>query len=195
MYTYMHIYIYIYIYECIYVCVYVYIYIYISKRVTWARCVVRVHPFRRRVRVRASGACPTADVPRVSPPPPTPRTQSADASWKTTRSQQCQCAGEVLRRQLEKNSEVDALGVRTISRGCFERCCSNKKTAPYHSNLSLVMLRNRRPTLRRASAYRTPSETSPRRRCGHASRFLWLNGNLPFCNEMYVLCSRRQFLD
>ena len=57
-------------------------------------------------------------------------------------------------------------------RGCFERCCSNsiKKTPP---NLSFVALRNRRPTLLRASAYRTPSEASPRRRCGHASRFLW----------------------
>ena len=68
-------------------------------------------------------------------------------------------------------SEVDALGVITISRGCFERCCSNTKTLPYHSNLSYVTLRNRRPTLLRASAYRTPSEASPRRRCGHASRF------------------------
>ena len=62
------------------------------------------------------------------------------------------------------NSEVDALGVMTISHGCFERCCSNKKTPPYHSNLSFVTLRNRRPTLLRASAYRTPSEASPRRR-------------------------------
>jgi len=26
-------------------------------------------------------------------------------------------------------------------------CCSNKKTPPYHSNLSFVMLRNGRPTL------------------------------------------------
>ena len=26
--------------------------------------------------------------------------------------------------------EVDALGVITISRGCFERCGSNKKTPP-----------------------------------------------------------------
>ena len=26
--------------------------------------------------------------------------------------------------------EVDALGVITISRGCFERCGSNKKTLP-----------------------------------------------------------------
>jgi len=33
------------------------------------------------------------------------------------------------------DGEVDALGVITISRGCFERCCSNKKTPPYHSNL------------------------------------------------------------
>ena len=31
--------------------------------------------------------------------------------------------------------EVDALGVITISRGYFERCCSNKKTHSYHSNL------------------------------------------------------------
>jgi len=69
--------------------------------------------------------------------------------------------------------EVDALGVITISRGCFERCCSNKKTPPYHSNLNFVALRTRRPTLLRAPACRTPSEASPRRRCGHASRFLW----------------------
>jgi len=34
------------------------------------------------------------------------------------------------------NSEVAALGVITIFRGCFERCCSNKKTPLYHSNLS-----------------------------------------------------------
>jgi len=67
--------------------------------------------------------------------------------------------------------EADALGVITISRGCFERCCSNKKTPPYpHSNLSFVTLRSWRPTLLRAPAYRTPSEASPRRRCGHASR-------------------------
>ena len=60
------------------------------------------------------------------------------------------------------------MGVITISRGCFERCCSNQKTPPYHSNLSFVTLRNRRPMLLRAPAYRTPSEASPRRRCGHA---------------------------
>jgi len=80
-----------------------------------------------------------------------------------------------LARANEKKSKVDALGVITISRGCFERCCSNsnKKTPPYHSNLSCVSLRNRRPTLLRASAYRKPSEASPRRRCGHASQFLW----------------------
>ena len=64
------------------------------------------------------------------------------------------------------------MGVITISRGYFERCCSNKKTPTYHSNLNFVTLRNRRPTLLRAPAYRTPSEASPRRRCGHASRFL-----------------------
>jgi len=67
--------------------------------------------------------------------------------------------------------EVDALGVMTISRACFERCCSNKTTLAYHSNFSFVALRNRRPTLLRAPAYRTLSEASPRRRCGHASRF------------------------
>jgi len=75
-------------------------------------------------------------------------------------------------------SEVDALGVRTISHGCFERCCSNKKTPPYHSNLSFVTLRTRRWTLLRAPAYRTPFEASPRRRCGHASRFLWTRSGL-----------------
>jgi len=37
-------------------------------------------------------------------------------------------------------------GVITTSRGCFERCCSNKNTPPYHYNLSFVTLRNRRPT-------------------------------------------------
>jgi len=74
-------------------------------------------------------------------------------------------------------SEVDALGVITISRGCFERCCSKKTTPPDHSNLHSVPLRNRRPTLLRAPACRTPSEASPRRRCGHASRFLWKKSN------------------
>jgi len=29
-----------------------------------------------------------------------------------------------------KKIEVDALGVITISRGCFERCGSDKKTPP-----------------------------------------------------------------
>ena len=43
--------------------------------------------------------------------------------------------------------EVDALGVMNISRGCFERCCSNKHTPQYHSNTSFVTLRSRRPTL------------------------------------------------
>ena len=84
---------------------------------------------------------------------------------------------KALRPQLRVNprkGEVDALGVILISRG-FERCCSNKKTPPYHSNLSFVTLRIRRPTLLRAPAYRTPSEANPRRRCGHASRFLWGN--------------------
>jgi len=74
----------------------------------------------------------------------------------------------------ETYSEVDALSVITIFCGRFERCCSNNKTRPYHSNLSFVALRNRRPKLLRAPAYRTPSEASPRRRCGHASRFLWV---------------------
>jgi len=30
--------------------------------------------------------------------------------------------------KIETQSEVDALGVITISRGCFERCCSNKNS-------------------------------------------------------------------
>jgi len=59
---------------------------------------------------------------------------------------------------VKEKREVDALGVITSSRGCFERCCSNKKTPPFHSNLSFVTLRNRRPQLLRAPAYRTPSE-------------------------------------
>jgi len=76
--------------------------------------------------------------------------------------------------QAGTESEVDALGVITISRGYFERCCRNKKKFPYHSNLSFVTLRNRRPTQLRAPAYCTPFEASPRRRCGHASQFLLL---------------------
>jgi len=44
--------------------------------------------------------------------------------------------------------------VRTISRGCLERRCSNKTTPPYHSNLSFVTVRNRRHMLLRAPAYR-----------------------------------------
>jgi len=74
--------------------------------------------------------------------------------------------------------EVDALGVLTISRGCYERCCSNTNTPPNHSNLSFATLRTLRPTLLRASAYRTPSEASSRRRCGHASRFLSVHRKL-----------------
>ena len=62
------------------------------------------------------------------------------------------------------------MGVITTSRGCFERCCSYKKTPLYHSNLGFATLRTRRPTLLR---YHTPSEASSRRRCGRASRFLW----------------------
>jgi len=91
------------------------------------------------------------------------------------------------------HSEVDALGVITSSRGCFERCCSNQKTPPYpHSNLSFVKLRNRRPTLLRASAYLTLSEASPRRRCGHASRFLWTRPPLPGSRSAFAssLCLR-----
>jgi len=45
--------------------------------------------------------------------------------------------------------EVDALGVVTISRGCFERCGSNKKTppliAPTYSNLSSLFRSASRP--------------------------------------------------
>ena len=37
-----------------------------------------------------------------------------------------------------KKIEVDALSVITISRGCFERCCSNRKNPPYCSNLKIV---------------------------------------------------------
>ena len=92
-----------------------------------------------------------------------------------------------------EKGEIDALGVKTIYRGCSERCCSNKKTPPYpHSNRSVVALRNRRPTLLRASAYRTPSEASPRRRCGHASRLLWT-----FCQsegEYTTLCEYQTHL-
>jgi len=67
-------------------------------------------------------------------------------------------------------SGVDALDIITISRECFGRCCSSKKTPPCHCNLSIVTLRSWRPTLLRAPADRTASEVSPRRLCGHASR-------------------------
>ena len=33
------------------------------------------------------------------------------------------------------------MGVITISRGCFERCCNNKNTLPYHSNLGFGLTR------------------------------------------------------
>jgi len=49
-----------------------------------------------------------------------------------------------------------------------------ENSPPYHSNLSFATLWTRRPTLLRASAYRTSSEASSRRRCSHASRFLCL---------------------
>jgi len=75
-------------------------------------------------------------------------------------------------------SEVDALGVVTISCGCLSAAAAIRKTPPYRSNRRFATLRNRRPTLLRAPAYRTPSEASSRRRCGHASRFLWKN--LPY---------------
>ena len=41
-------------------------------------------------------------------------------------------------------SESDALGGIALSRGCFERCCSNKTTPLYHSNLSFSLSRSRR---------------------------------------------------
>jgi len=65
------------------------------------------------------------------------------------------------------------LGVITITRVCFERSCSNKKTPRYYANLSFSTLRTRRTTLGRAPAYYTASEASSRRRCGHASPLLW----------------------
>jgi len=64
----------------------------------------------------------------------------------------------------------DALGDITISRGCFERSCSNKQTPSYRSsNLSFVTLQTPWRTLLRVPAYRTPSKASPLRRCGHVS--------------------------
>ena len=56
--------------------------------------------------------------------------------------------------------------------GVFSAAAAIRKLAHTTLNLSFATLRNRRPTLLRAPAYRTPSEASPRRRCGHASRFL-----------------------
>ena len=82
------------------------------------------------------------------------------------------CKQQVVATARRLKRKVGVSGVRNISRVCFGRCCSNKKTPPYHSNLSFVRLQNRRPTLLRAPAYRSPCEASPRRRCGDASRFL-----------------------
>jgi len=80
-----------------------------------------------------------------------------------------------------------ALGVITISGGCFERSCSHKKTPPCQSNLNFVTLRTPRPTQLRVSAYRTPSEASPRRRCSHVSRDLWTRppASLAFTRHCY----------
>ena len=47
-------------------------------------------------------------------------------------------------------------------RGCFERCYRNIITPQCHSDRGFVTLRNRRPTLLRAPAYRVPSEASHR---------------------------------
>jgi len=105
------------------------------------------------------------------------------------------CLGPSL---LKQKSEVDALGVITISRGCFERVCSNKETPPYHSNLSFVTLRNRRPTLLRAPAYCTncgwrvnSNLTLPR---GRASRvFRWciaVEGSLEIFSIIYTSMDR-----
>jgi len=55
--------------------------------------------------------------------------------------------------------EVDALGVSTFLVGVLSAAAATRKA--------------RRPTLLRAPAYRTPSEASPRPRCGHASWLLW----------------------
>jgi len=38
-----------------------------------------------------------------------------------------------LQNAVHMKSEVDAFGVITIGRGCFERCGSNKKTPPINS--------------------------------------------------------------
>jgi len=56
--------------------------------------------------------------------------------------------------------------------GVLSAAAAIRNPPQYHSNLSFVTLRNRRPTLLRAPAYRTPSEASPRQRCGRASRVL-----------------------
>ena len=138
-----HICVYICINKCIYVCVYIYIYMHIHIDIDmyiYTRTIIqnrldRVCRFGRRVRWQH----PYVGRGWVTAPEP------YDVLYKEKR-------------------QVDALGVITISRRCFERRCSNQKTPPYHSNLSFVALRNRRPTLLRAPAYRTPSEASPRRR-------------------------------
>jgi len=43
---------------------------------------------------------------------------------------------------MPRKSEVDALGVIIISRGCFERCCSNKKTAVGSTSLGCAVMKS-----------------------------------------------------
>jgi len=53
------------------------------------------------------------------------------------------CLGNLLIHDIDhavSHLEIDVLSVITISPGCFERCCRNKKTLPYQSNLSFATL-------------------------------------------------------
>ena len=50
--------------------------------------------------------------------------------------------------------EVDALGVITLSRRCFERCCSYRKTTLYHPNLRFATLRTLRCSVRPHTVHR-----------------------------------------
>jgi len=85
--------------------------------------------------------------------------------------------------------EVDALGGTTISRGCFQRSFSNKKTSPYRSNLSFVTLRTPWPTL--LPCLRAPYAVLGMRSTVHIrARPIHRRSHPPGCGRWYAPSSR-----
>jgi len=114
---------YIYIYTlCTYTCIYIYlyininIYIYREKYMYIYTCIYHIYTYIYKYVYGLTESFP--------PPVPPPRRAAVSPLRTTWRGgSTCGAWGK---------SEVDALGVITISRGCFERCCSNKKNSPIH---------------------------------------------------------------